>query len=372
MDTKKIMDKISDQVNVNAMKKELNDLKVLFNSLETKLCQFKQSLKLEKDLLIQTQNVLDEQISKTKEKADIAYRSEYSQLEDRQSQILNDLNIAINNCNKAEKRLFGNDKEIKRLQDNQNDMQTLYNQTIIDLEDLNRKSRQEMSRINSDIINGCINAKFYNLFDSNDIDTLNELLSSIKEIKEQIKQLEQSIEDSMIERDKTAQKIVALNNTISTILTERELYKSAIDSAANKAKDKTTQTVTGIVTGVEKGIKGASKIGKGIYTVAKRKADAYIQGLEEDGYIDQAEENNPNEKTAEDYLKMLENIGFFERDENPEASNSFNDEPKTTDEKVDGCIDNIANAIGLDPEMAENSKKLVKSFLKKFNNGDKE
>lgn len=373
MDTKKIINKMSEQINVNDKKRELNDLKVLFNSLEMKICQFKQALKVERGLLKETESKLDIQLSKAESNAEDTFHENLEKLVINQKRALNNLNEAINMFNKAEKRLFGNSEEIKSLEKIKNENQKFYDNATIQLDEYYKKARVEFREIKSDILNGVIYPRKYEIFSISDINALNSILEEINELKKQIEQLENSIDDSIIERDKTAQKIVALNDNISTILTERELYKMTVELAAIKAKDKANQTVGEIVNGVEKGLKGASKVGKGLYTVAKQKADSYIQKLEEDGFTDQAEKNNSIEKNTENKISLsekLEKMGFFGYDYDEEEP--INEEPQTTDEKVDGCIDNIANAIGLNPETTENGKKLVKTILRNFNNDNKE
>lgn len=369
MDTKKIVNQISNQISVNDMKKELNDLKLLFNSLETKICQFKQSLKFEKDLLKQTEATLENQLLKAKEKADGKFQRGYKNLNAQQKKALNNLNEAINRYNEAEKRLFGKDDEIRRTKDTMKHMQKFYDQITIDIELYKQRSASEFSNINSDVINGYIYSNNYDFFANDDIDTLNELLLSIKELKTQIDSLESAISASMAECDETAQKIVALNDSINKTLAEREVYKMVIDSAAKSAKTKTAETVGEITSGVEKGLKGATTIGKGLYTFAKKKANAYIQSLEEDDYdMEEQFTENSVEVDAQNLDDIEENVN----DKNIEQGTSFNDDTSAANIMLDNYINAIASAVGLDPDAIEKSKKLTKSLFDKFNNGNKE
>lgn len=372
MDTKAIVNKISNQINLGDMKKELNDLKILFNSQETKICQFKQALKSEKDLLKQTETIFEEQLTQAKEKAAVEADKIYGELLVEQNQDLRNLNLAINNYNKAANRLFGNDMEISETKNNMEYMQSIYNQTIISLEQHKQKRNGEFSSITSDVINGSINSNNYNLFTNDDINTLNELLLGIKELKQQIKLLETSIVTNMAERDEIAQKIVALNDRISMITTEREVYKNVVESTLEKAKGETTKKVGEIKSGVKKGVQGASLIGKGLYSRTKQKVADYVQKLEEDGYVDIEPEEPSTENTAEDYRQMLEDNGFFAHGRNDEKNNQDNAQASSSKQSVDNYLDSVANALGLDPEVVESGKKLVKSLFDNLNNGHNE
>lgn len=372
MDTKDIVSKISNQINLGDMKKELNDLRLLFNSQETKICQFKQALKSEKDLLKQTEILLEEQLTQAKEKARKEADEIYGRLLAEQNQALRNLNLAVNNYNKATNRLFGSDIEISETKNNMEYMQSLYDQTIISLEQHKQKRNGEFSSITSDVINGSINSNNYSLFNYEDINTLNELLLGIKELKQQIKLLETSIADNMAERDEIAQKIVALNDGISMIMTEREVYKIVVESTLEKAKGETTKKVGEIKSGVKKGVQGASLIGKGLYSFTKQKVADYVQKLEEDGYVDIEPEEPSTENTAEDYRQTSEDIGFFDHSKNDEKNNQDNAEASNPNPSVDNYLDSVANALGLDPEVVESGKKLVKSLFDTLNNGHKE
>ena len=351
---------------------ELNDLKILFNSQETKICQFKQALKSEKDLLKQTETILEEQLTQAKEKAAVEADKIYGELLVEQNQALSNLNLAINNYNKAANRLFGNDMEISETKNNMEHMQSIYNQTIISLEQHKQKRNGEFSSITSDVINGSINSNNYSLFTNDDINTLNELLLGVKELKQQIKLLETSIVTNMVERDEIAQKIVALNDRISMITTEREVYKNVVESTLEKAKGETTKKVGEIKSGVKKGAQGASLIGKGLYSFTKQKVADYVKKLEEDGYVDIEPEEPSTENTAEDYRQMLEDNGFFAHGQNDEKNNQDNAQASSSKQSVDNYLDSVANALGLDPEVVESGKKLVKSLFDNLNNGHNE
>lgn len=349
MDTKKVIETISTQANVNNMKKELNDLKLLFNSLETKICNFKQELKSDKDLL----NTLKEEFEKALSSAKTNARAEYAeiktgQLQEQEKALLN-LNEAINSYKKEDKRLFGSDAELKRLEAKKDYYQNQYNKISIDIENNKKQFEGEMSALDSDVINGNIEVNNKQIFAREELCKLDELLKTIIDLEKQVNELEDKIEDSIIERDQIVKEISALNTRVTTALVDREFCKIAIEHTTEKTINNTKQVAQKATTEIGKGLKVASKFGKVAYRRAKRKANSFLENLEQDNTIQNEEPTITSQ-----------------------AKNKTTSEQQNPYDVVEGYMDNIANAVGLDSETAEKGKQLVKNFFDKFNNDNKE
>ena len=189
METKKIMDKIVNGTNLSAIKTELNELKVLSNSIEAANCQYEQKIATLKEELVEKKKKVNGAINSATANAEKKYNSEKKQLMDAKEETLANINTIINNINELEAKLTAATNYIKdvKLKNEDNEREITESNKI--MSELISEYQQELQEFEKEFGNGSVflngEPQFFNREDIIRINGLfNKIIKSNKKIAE--------------------------------------------------------------------------------------------------------------------------------------------------------------------------------------------
>ncbi len=113
METKNVMNKIIDGTNVGSMKTELNEKKVLLNSIDSATCQYEQKIAISNEELKKVKKTILEEKSATLARAKAKYETDKKELTDAKEEALVKLNGAVSTIDSFTKQLNNSNEIIK-------------------------------------------------------------------------------------------------------------------------------------------------------------------------------------------------------------------------------------------------------------------